>query len=221
MRTRRRPALRDKTPVNTPQKPRAPAKPRLVPVVEIKTRLRRTGKGKQTDNEHEPAVDAGDIEGALTTLWYACEPLERRATCIEPDPELHEVPEAALKPRSPALRERTRPSATAKGGRGKGAGTLRRNDAGRRECPYRVRHDVKGHSYCFNAEPVSEKEGAARLAVGNRSDGPGNEHSVDHVVDADASIPTQPVTRTSKRKRTNAQEPVAINAGATSGTFLA
>lgn len=68
MRTRRRPVLQDKTPVNTPQKPRAPAKPRLVPVVEIKTRLRRTGKGKQADNEHEVALDTGDIGGALSTL---------------------------------------------------------------------------------------------------------------------------------------------------------
>lgn len=68
MRTRRRPVLQDKTPVNTPQKPRAPAKPRLVPIVEIKTRLRRTGKVKQADNEHEAAVDAGDIGGALITI---------------------------------------------------------------------------------------------------------------------------------------------------------
>lgn len=71
-----------------------------------------------------------------------------------------------------------------------------------------------------NSEPVSEKEGAARLAVDGRGDGPRHGHSVDLVVDADASIPTHPVTRTGKRKRTNAQEPVAINAGASSGTFL-
>lgn len=49
-------------------------------------------------------------------------------------------------------------------------------------------------SYCYNPEPVSEKEGAARLADGDR---------------------------TGKRKRTNAQEPVATNAGVTSGTSLA
>ncbi|KAL1940324.1 hypothetical protein VTO73DRAFT_8896 [Trametes versicolor] len=151
MRTRRRPVLQDKTPVNTPQKPRAPAKPRLVPIVEIKTRLRRTGKVKQADNEHEAAVDAGDIG--------------------EHAPEPEEVPVAASKPRSPEPRERTRPSATAKGAREKGAGARRGDDAGR--------------------QSVSQKEGAARLADG------------DH---------------TGKRKRTNAQEPVATNAGATAGT---
>ena len=60
MRTRRRPVLQDKTPVNTPQKPRetrASAKPNLVPVVEIKARLRRAGKNKPRDEEGEDRVD--------------------------------------------------------------------------------------------------------------------------------------------------------------------
>ena len=55
MRTRRRPALQDKTPGNTPQKPKPKstrtAKPKLIPVVEITTRPRRAAKAKKVEKE--------------------------------------------------------------------------------------------------------------------------------------------------------------------------
>lgn len=65
MRTRRRPVLQDKTPGNTPQKPKLKAtraaKPELVPVVEIKARVRRSKRGKNAEAEEHPDVgDAGE-----------------------------------------------------------------------------------------------------------------------------------------------------------------
>ncbi|KAI0667063.1 hypothetical protein C8Q78DRAFT_1056268 [Trametes maxima] len=71
MRTRRRPVLQDKTPVNTPQKPRASAKPKLVPVVEIKARSRRAGKSKGKDVEEVDAMDTGHPQESQTTLQQA------------------------------------------------------------------------------------------------------------------------------------------------------
>ena len=68
MRTRRRPVLQDKTPGNTPQKPKSKstrsAKPTLVPVVEIKTNVRRSRRGKQTNEEK--LAQAEEVEGEHT-----------------------------------------------------------------------------------------------------------------------------------------------------------
>lgn len=74
MRTRRRPVLQDKTPGNTPQKPKAKAtrsaKPKLVPVVEIKTRPRRGPKGKQAQKEESINGEEGEAEqGELQLIW--------------------------------------------------------------------------------------------------------------------------------------------------------
>ncbi|OSC98790.1 hypothetical protein PYCCODRAFT_914457 [Trametes coccinea BRFM310] len=64
MRTRRRPVLQDKTPINTPQKTRvtrASAKPDLVPVVELKARLRRASKEKSQDDESEQGAGVDKV----------------------------------------------------------------------------------------------------------------------------------------------------------------
>ena len=65
MRTRRRPVLQDKTPGNTPQKPKSSvtraAKPKLVPVVEIKAKVRRSSRGKHAEvNQPLEVDDAGE-----------------------------------------------------------------------------------------------------------------------------------------------------------------
>ena len=61
MRTRRRPVLQDKTPGNTPQKPKSKAtraaKLELVPVVEIKARVRRSKRGKDVEADEPADVD--------------------------------------------------------------------------------------------------------------------------------------------------------------------
>ncbi|KAM5545130.1 hypothetical protein V8D89_001241 [Ganoderma adspersum] len=67
MRTRRRPVLQDKTPGNTPQKPKSKAtrasKLELVPVVEIKARVRRSKRGK--DVEADETADVDDVAPAV------------------------------------------------------------------------------------------------------------------------------------------------------------
>ena len=65
MRTRRRPVLQDKTPGNTPQKPKSTvtraAKSKLVPVVEIKAKVRRSSRGKHAEvNQPFEVDDAGE-----------------------------------------------------------------------------------------------------------------------------------------------------------------
>ncbi len=70
MRTRRRPALQDKTPVNTPQKPKSKTtrtgKQKLVPVVEIPLRPRRTAKGKNVEKAAEETMEVDDEEQPVT-----------------------------------------------------------------------------------------------------------------------------------------------------------
>ncbi|KAI0753514.1 hypothetical protein C8Q80DRAFT_1267902 [Daedaleopsis nitida] len=84
MRTRRRPVLQDKTPGNTPQKPKAKttrsAKPTLVPVVEITTRPRRAAKRTQVEKNEPMDVDEADdgIDGATGVDATPDSPAARR-----------------------------------------------------------------------------------------------------------------------------------------------
>ncbi|KAI0644884.1 hypothetical protein C8Q79DRAFT_968343 [Trametes meyenii] len=68
MRTRRRPVLQDKTPVNTPQKPRAWAKPKVIPVVEIKARSRRAVKSKGKNVDQMEATNTGHPQESQKTF---------------------------------------------------------------------------------------------------------------------------------------------------------
>ena len=108
MRTRRRPALQDKTPGNTPQKPKSKttrtAKPKLIPVVEITTRPRRAAKAKKVEKEKVEAEpmeveeqEEESVEGELDqigdTLGTRCERggsaeahLAQEATPVSPTP---------------------------------------------------------------------------------------------------------------------------------------
>ena len=72
MRTRRRPVLQDKTPGNTPQKPKTKstrsAKPTLVPVVEIKSKPRRTGKALHAQGEERVSATREEGERILRSV---------------------------------------------------------------------------------------------------------------------------------------------------------
>ncbi|KAI0359277.1 hypothetical protein OH77DRAFT_1586885 [Trametes cingulata] len=117
MRTRRRPVLQDKTPVNTPQKPRATrasAKTQLVPVVEIKAQVRRAGKGKSRDDAHTRPAD-----------------VEESVAATESRPEGTQQPEeqaAPQEPPTPVARPAGRTTARARRGRGKTAGASARKE---------------------------------------------------------------------------------------------
>ncbi|KAH9856797.1 hypothetical protein C2E23DRAFT_809196 [Lenzites betulinus] len=111
MRTRRRPVLQDKTPVNTPQKPRqtrAAAKPVLVPVVELKSRLRRAGKAKHIEEEEEDGSDAEDA--------------------VEGDHRPPKTRQTTLEPAAPNSKANTRRPPTAQRGRGRTATVPRKKD---------------------------------------------------------------------------------------------
>ncbi|KAI0800407.1 hypothetical protein C8Q74DRAFT_412102 [Fomes fomentarius] len=103
MRTRRRPVLQDKTPGNTPQKPKAKAtrsaKPKLVPVVEIKTRPRRGPKGKQPQKEESINGEEGKEEQEVPAA----------AAQITPIAQLRQAPSNHADQKPPVKRGRGRP----------------------------------------------------------------------------------------------------------------
>ncbi|KAH9925913.1 uncharacterized protein BXZ73DRAFT_103083 [Epithele typhae] len=110
MRTRRRPALKDKTPGNTPQKPKPTSakplkKPKTVPVVEIKVRPRR-GKQKQPeDEEKDGRMDAVEERGDEVT--DASPPATALSSAAEVRAHLEETKEDKTNARSTRLRSRT------------------------------------------------------------------------------------------------------------------
>ncbi|KAI0827631.1 hypothetical protein BC628DRAFT_144732 [Trametes gibbosa] len=130
MRTRRRPVLQDKTPVNTPQKPRQTrAKPLVVPVVEIKARLRRAGKAKQAEEREKGNLDVEDPHGELGVQEDTSRSSERRAGRVEDDHLRQVVPPATQEPPASDPNVPTRRATTVNGGRGKGTTAPRKKRA--------------------------------------------------------------------------------------------